>query len=79
MATREERIQQAAQLYERAAAELKTAAAHCETAAQHFRDGEIPRGAAHAWAARGHVLAAERDLDEQARTHAQMSRPEPVT
>jgi hypothetical protein len=74
MATREERMEDAAQLYERAAAELKAAAAHCETAARHFRDGEVPRGAAHAWAARGHVLNAERELDAQARTHAELSR-----
>ena len=45
------------------------AAAHARVAAQHFRDGEVPRGAAHAWATRGHVLAAEQSLDEQALEH----------
>ncbi len=73
MATREERLEAAAALYERAAAELRTAAEHCDTSARHFRDGEVPRAAAHAWAARGHLLNAERELDEQARTHASRS------
>ena len=73
MATPEERLEEAAQLYERAAEELRTAAAHCETSARHLRDGEIPRAAAHALAARGHLLNAERKLDAQARTHASRS------
>ena len=73
MATREERLEDAARQYERAAGELRTAAAHCETSARHLRDAEIPRAAAHAWAARGLLLHAERDLDDQARTHASRS------
>ena len=73
MATPEERLEQAARLYERAAEELRTAAAHCETSARHLRDEDVPRAAAHAWAARGHLLNAERGLDEQARTHASRS------
>ena len=43
----------AARLYEQAAAELDQAAAHCRVAATHFRGAEVPRGAAHAWAALG--------------------------
>ena len=66
---------EAARLYEQAAAELEQAAAHCRVAAQHFRDGVVPRGAAHAWAARGHILSAEALLDEQAREHAGRSVP----
>jgi len=62
----------AAALYDAAAAELDQAAAHCRTAA---REQEVPRGAAHAWAALGHIRAAEESLDAQARTHAARSNP----
>lgn len=59
-----------ARSYEQAARELEQAVEHCRVAAQHFRDGVVPRGTAHAWAARGHLLNAEALLDEQAREHA---------
>jgi hypothetical protein len=68
-----DRLESAAQLYEDAAVELERAVAHCRTAAGHFRDGEVPRGAAHGLAARGHLLEAEARLDEQARAHAKRS------
>jgi hypothetical protein len=71
----DEPLENAARLYDAAAEELDLAAAHCRTAARHFRDREIPRGSAHAWAARGHVLAAQASLDAQARGHAERSRP----
>ena len=70
-----ERMEEAARLYDRAADELEQAAAHCRTAARHFRNEEVPRGGAHAWAAHGHICAAEEALDEQARTHAARSNP----
>jgi hypothetical protein len=35
----------------------------------------VPRGAAHVWAAFGHIRTAETSLDEQARTHASKSNP----
>ena len=70
-----EKMEAAAKLYDAAAEELEQAVAHCRTAAQHFRDGVVPRGAAHAWAALGHIRSAEESLDTQARTHAQASRP----
>jgi 1-aminocyclopropane-1-carboxylate deaminase/D-cysteine desulfhydrase-like pyridoxal-dependent ACC family enzyme len=66
---------EAAALYDAAAEELEQAAKHCRTAARHFRDREIPRGAAHAWAAFGHIRAAEESLDSQAKTHASKSNP----
>jgi hypothetical protein len=66
---------EAAALYDAAAEELEQAAKHCRTAARHFRNREIPRGAAHAWAAFGHIRAAEESLDEQARAHARKSNP----
>jgi len=67
------RLDEAAALHDAAAEELERAVAHCRAAATHFRSGEIPRGAAHAWAAHGHVLAAQERLAEQARTHAARS------
>ena len=71
----EENMEAAARLYDVAAEELELAARHCRTAAGHFRDDEVPRGAAHAWAAYGHIRAAEESLDAQARTHASKSNP----
>lgn len=70
-----EALERAATLYDEAAEELRLAAEHCRVAAQHFRDRLVPRGAAHAWAARGHLLNAEALLDEQAREHASRSVP----
>ena len=70
-----ENLEAAAGLYNSAAEELGQAAKHCRTAARHFRDQEVPRGAAHAWAALGHIRAAEESLDAQARTHAGKSVP----
>lgn len=66
-------LDEAAQFYEAAADELERAAAHCRTAAAHARDRLVPRMAAHAWAARGHLLAAQDVLDAQARVHASRS------
>jgi hypothetical protein len=73
--TPEDRLEQAVAFHEAAAAELELAAKHCRTAAAHFADREVPRAAAHAWAALGHIRAAEHSLDEQARMHASASRP----
>jgi CelD/BcsL family acetyltransferase involved in cellulose biosynthesis len=70
-----EGLQEAAGLYDAAAEELEQAAKHCRTAARHFRDQEVPRGTAHAWAALGHIRAAEESLEAQARTHAGKSVP----
>jgi hypothetical protein len=55
--------------------ELEQAARHCRTAASHMRNREVPRGAAHAWAAFGHLDVAGERLREQARTHARKSNP----
>lgn len=75
MTTPAERLEAAARLYDEAAVELELATRHCRTAAQHLREGEVPRGAAHAWAARGHLLTAEERLDEQARIHSTRANP----
>ena len=63
------RLEHSASLYEEAAAELERGAAHARRAAEHFRNGDVPRGTAHAWATRGHVVVASRHLDEQAELH----------
>jgi hypothetical protein len=70
-----ETLQESARLYEDAAAELELAAQHCRTAAGHFRNSEVPRGAAHAWSAQGHVHEAQERLSRQARMHAGKSTP----
>ena len=72
-----ERLEATAKLYDEAAEQLDLAAQHCRTAAQHFRDTLVPRGAAHAWAAQGHVREAQARLDEQSREHARVSKPTP--
>jgi hypothetical protein len=68
-----DKLETTARLYEEAAAELERALGHCRVAAGHVRQREVPRGAAHAWAARGHLFRAESLLDEQAREHAASS------
>ena len=70
-----EDLETAARLFDDAAEELDLAARHCRTAASHLRDREVPRGAAHAWAAHGHLRVADGLLEEQARVHARKSNP----
>ena len=65
----------AAELYDEIAAELDRAAAHARTTAQHFRDGDVPRASAHAWALQGHLREAQAKLDAQSREHARRSQP----
>jgi hypothetical protein len=65
----QDELEQAARTYEEAAAELERAIGHCRVAAEHFRDGVVPNGTAHAWAARGHLVRAARQLDAQAEQH----------
>ncbi len=68
-----EELEQAAQMYEAAAADLERAAGHCRVAAEHYRNLRQARGGVHAWAARGHILDAELQLDEAARKQASKS------
>jgi hypothetical protein len=62
--------------YDEIAAELEQALAHVRVAAQHYRDGVVPRGAAHAWSAHGHLLEAAERLEARAREHARRSVPQ---
>ena len=66
-------LEEAEKLYDEAAKQLDLAARHCEVTAAHFRDENVPRAAAHAWAAFGHLREAERLLEEQAREHSRRS------
>lgn len=68
-----ERLEAVAEAYDEIAAELEQALAHVRVAAEHYRNELIPRGAAHAWAAHGHLLAARERLEAQARDHAARS------
>lgn len=72
-AVTDERLDATAHLYDEVAVELERALGHCRVAAEHFRSRDVPRGAAHAWAVRGHLLRAGFLLDEQAREHAMHS------
>ena len=52
-----------AQAFDKAASEFDLAAGHMRVAANHFGNREVPRAAAHASAARGHMLNAQHILD----------------
>ena len=64
---------EAAERFEAMAAELERATGHCRVAAGHYREGDIPRAAAHAFAAYGHLLRGQAGLEEAARVHASKS------
>ena len=74
-----ERLDGVARVYDEIAAELEQALAHVRVAAEHYRNELVPRGAAHAWAAHGHLLAARDHLEAQARDHADHAVAEPDT
>ncbi len=67
---------EAAETLDALAEELERAAAHCRVAAQHYRDRLIPRAAAHAWAAHGHIHRVAARLDSLAESHADHSIPQ---
>jgi hypothetical protein len=67
--------EESARIYDGIAEELDKAAAHARRTAEHFRDGEVPRATAHAWATQGHVHEAQCRLEEQSRDHASRSHP----
>ena len=69
-------VEAVAVAYDEIAVQLEQALAHVRVAAQHYRDGVVPRGAAHAWSAHGHLLEATERLAERARDHARHSVPQ---
>lgn len=70
----EERDERARALNE-IAEDLETAAAHCRVASTHLTNEQIPRFAAHCWAAHGHVDRASRRLSSESVSFADRSRP----
>ena len=68
-------FEDAATMLERSARELEVGAQHLRVAAQHYRDHEVPRACAHAWATTGHLKTAGRLLDDLAILHASKSNP----
>ena len=68
---------QQAKRFDDIAREAEALAAHARTAAQHFRNGEIPRAGAHAFAAEGHCAQLRDFLEQAAKEHAARSRPLP--
>jgi hypothetical protein len=67
-------LETAARRYDQSADELEAAIHHLHAAARHFRDGDVPRGCTHAFAAYGHQLTAKALLDENAVLHAAKAR-----
>ena len=68
-----EKLEKSARQYEEIATELSKAIDHYKTAAKHFRNKEIPRGAAHAFAGYGHINKAEQILKSESIVHAESS------
>jgi len=66
----------AAAEYERAANQLELVARHLRTTAHHFREGDVPRACAHAWAAFGDLRRATAAIEGLAMMHASKSVPE---
>jgi hypothetical protein len=70
-----EKLEESAKQYENIADELSKAASHYKTAAHHFRNNEVPRGSAHAYAGWGHINKAEELLKSESIKHSENSIP----
>lgn len=66
----------AAAEFEEAARELELAVQHLRTTARHFREHNVPRACAHAFAVYGHMLKAQQRMEESAIAHADKSIPD---
>lgn len=69
----DEVFQVAADEYERAAREAELLVHHLRVAAQRFREHDVPRGCAHAFASYGYLLNTKDLLEQLARVHASKS------
>lgn len=69
------KLEKSAQQYDLIAEELERAAKHYRTAGNHFRNGEVPRGTAHAYAGWGHINKAGDLLRAESIVHADNSTP----
>lgn len=63
--------EQMAQEYETLQRELEAAMEHCRVAAGHYREENVPRACAHAFAIQGHLHMAQQRLGELAKAHAE--------
>ena len=70
-----EKLEKSAKNYDLIAGELEVARQHYFTAAKHFRDGEVPRGAAHAYAGWGHMNKAKALLITESIVFSDNSKP----
>lgn len=70
-----ERFEAIAARYDAIVSELRVAAAHGEDCARHFRDGDVPRGCAHAFALEGHLRNVLRDMEALSIEHAAKATP----
>ena len=68
------KLETSAKQYDEIAKELQKAVEHYKTCAKHFRENEIPRGAAHAFAGWGHMNKAEQLLKDESIVHAENSK-----
>jgi hypothetical protein len=69
----DEVYQAAAEEYDRAAREAELLVHHLRVPAQRFREHDVPRGCAHAFASYGYLLNTQDLLDQLAREHASKS------
>jgi hypothetical protein len=68
--SRREKLEAAAASYEALIEVLGRAQAHCRITAARLRDEDVPRGCAHALAARGELCRVMAELDALAVQHA---------
>jgi hypothetical protein len=68
-------VQDQARRLDTIVAEAERLAEHARIAAIHFRNSEVPRGAAHTLSVEGHFLNIRAELDAIAREHAARSQP----
>jgi len=57
------------------ASELRRASEHAVVAARHFRESDVPRGCAHAFALEGHLRRATDEIADLSKLHAERSLP----
>lgn len=70
-----DKLEKSARQFDLIAEELEKASQHYKTAARHFREKEIPRGAAHAYAGWGHMNNADVHVKAESAIFAENSIP----
>ncbi|MCB1693479.1 MAG: hypothetical protein KDI19_12000 [Pseudomonadales bacterium] len=69
-------LQEQSDRFEKIAEELNVAADHARITAKHYRNAEVARAGAHAFALQGHVSNARELFHASARLHASKARTE---